>query len=626
MSASEHHDGEGEQDVPLVGRKRGNARVEGDPQPIATACGAARPVPEIRLDSGCQLTDAQQVEVTSHQLERERETVDETAQPVGGQLVGCCHCKARIDESRAIRQECQCIVRWQWSDVDQRLVEHADALATGHQHPDLRAGREYPANLHGNLGAATLAAVEDHQAGRVTELLDHAVGCVERPRRRCNHIEHRGCDRLGRREVLHVDIPHRPVHLAGRIERQARLPGAGWPDEGDEARATPRLDEILPLLCPPDEPGCGARHPRPRCFAIGGCAGRRVERGILREHCLLHALQRGAGLHAELFDEQGTRLGVHIERLRLATRAVEREHQQLPAMLAIRLLGDELPCRGDEGIRGLDEQLGAEQELARPFDHLLEAARLDLRLGDVIELWEGTSSPELQRLAQHRNRAGRVARCDVTRDAEQPLELRRIRGRIEAVARLAPFRSRCRERGAAARAWRWCAAPLPALRPPRRRSRVRPMRPGVRPRAPARRGCVAAAVRRTRRRPLRPRLGADQGCTRAPPNPTCGYGASRGGRRGGGERTCARPTTALQEGHLGAATARPVPTGRVGQSLGCKVRISVSAAESDCRLATVIITLPNRAWSPVMLEYALSPRPAMSWPFTTESAACTLAA
>ncbi len=372
--------------------------------------------------------------MTGDQLERKGEAVHETAQPVGGHRVGGRHGKARIDEPRAIRQQRQCIIGWQWADVDQRLVEHADALTAGDQHPDLRAGCEHPANLDRDFGAAPLTAVEDHQSDRVAELLDHAVGCVERSRRRCDHVEHRGCDGLRRREVLHIDVPHRPVRFAGGVERQARLPRAGGPDEGDEARATPRLRKILSLIGTADEPGRGARKTRTRRRAICARTGRNVERGILREHCLLHTLQRGAGLHAELFDEQGTRLGVHIERLRLAARAVEREHQQLPAMLAIRLLGDELPCRGDEGIRGLDEQLGAEQELARPFDHLLEAARLDLRLGDVIELWEGTSSPELQRLAQHRNRAGRVVRCDVTRDPQQPLELRRIRGRVEAVA------------------------------------------------------------------------------------------------------------------------------------------------------------------------------------------------
>ncbi len=234
--------------------------------------------------------------------------------------------------------------------------------------------------------------------------------------------------------MLHIDIPHGLARLAGGVERQTRLARAGWPDQGDQARAAPRFRKILSLLDTADEPGRGARKTRARRRAIRACTGWDVERRILREHRLLHALQRRAGLHAELLDEERTRLGVHVECLRLAAGAIERKHQQLPAMLAIRLLADQLAGGCDEVVRALDEQLRAKEELSRSLDDLLEAAGFDLTLGDVVELRQGTPSAELQRVAKHRNRGGRVGRRDIPRDAEQPLELSDVGGRVEAVA------------------------------------------------------------------------------------------------------------------------------------------------------------------------------------------------
>ncbi len=176
------HDGKGDQHLALVDGKGRNARVEGDPQPVAAARGTSRPVAEIRLDTGRELTDAQEVEMPSNQLERKGEAVNETAQPIGGRRIHCRHGEARVDEARAIRQQRQCLIGWQRTDVDQRLVEHADAFAARDEHPDLRTGSKYSADLDRDLGAAPFTAVEDDQSHRVAKLLDHTVGCVERSR------------------------------------------------------------------------------------------------------------------------------------------------------------------------------------------------------------------------------------------------------------------------------------------------------------------------------------------------------------------------------------------------------------------------------------------------------------
>ena len=54
---------------------------------------------------------------------------------------------------------------------------------------------------------------------------------------------------------------------------------------------------------------------------------RRLERGIVGENRLLETLQRLAGLDPELVDEQPSRVAIHLERFRLAARAIQREHQ-----------------------------------------------------------------------------------------------------------------------------------------------------------------------------------------------------------------------------------------------------------------------------------------------------------
>src|SRR3954466_13640000 len=66
--------------------------------------------------------------------------------------------------------------------------------------------------------------------------------------------------------------------------------------------------------------------------AGGASAGSRldragVERRVLPQDCLLELLQLSARLDAQLLDERHPRIAVRLERLCLATRPVEREHQ-----------------------------------------------------------------------------------------------------------------------------------------------------------------------------------------------------------------------------------------------------------------------------------------------------------
>ena len=65
------------------------------------------------------------------------------------------------------------------------------------------------------------------------------------------------------------------------------------------------------------------------------------ERVVLAEDRLLELLEAGARLDPELVEQGGARRPVRVERLGLAARAVEREHQLGAERLAQRVLGDE---------------------------------------------------------------------------------------------------------------------------------------------------------------------------------------------------------------------------------------------------------------------------------------------
>ena len=78
--------------------------------------------------------------------------------------------------------------------------------------------------------------------------------------------------------------------------------------------------------------GAGAATPGP---------GRQLERRLVAQHGLLQPAQVRARLEPELVDQRAPRVGVGLERLRLATAAVQREHQLRAQPLAQRVARDE---------------------------------------------------------------------------------------------------------------------------------------------------------------------------------------------------------------------------------------------------------------------------------------------
>src|SRR4051794_12666470 len=77
----------------------------------------------------------------------------------------------------------------------------------------------------------------------------------------------------------------------------------------------------------------------------------RVEGGVLSEDRLLELAQRASGLDPELLDECSSRLLVGLERLRLAARPVQRNHQLATQALPQRMLpGKRLQLPNEIGV------------------------------------------------------------------------------------------------------------------------------------------------------------------------------------------------------------------------------------------------------------------------------------
>ena len=102
------------------------------------------------------------------------------------------------------------------------------------------------------------------------------------------------------------------------------------------------------------------------------------ERGVLAQDRPLELTELRTRLDPELVDQDSARLPVRLERLRLATGAVQSEDQLAPQPLAQRMAGNE--------ILELGHELGMATELQVGVDPLLERGQPDLlETGDLAD-------------------------------------------------------------------------------------------------------------------------------------------------------------------------------------------------------------------------------------------------
>ena len=136
------------------------------------------------------------------------------------------------------------------------------------------------------------------------------------------------------------------------------------------------------------------RHARPRRRR------REVERRVLLEDRVLELLEAGARLEPQLVRQHAPRAAVGLERLSLARRAVQRQHQLAPQPLAQRVLGHQRLELTDEPRMAPRGQLGVHARLEGLEPQLLDAGDLGLRERLIGEVAERRAAPQIQRLTQ----------------------------------------------------------------------------------------------------------------------------------------------------------------------------------------------------------------------------------
>ena len=140
--------------------------------------------------------------------------------------------------------------------------------------------------------------------------------------------------------------------------------------------------------------------PRDQDRALRSRRLRELERRVLAQDRALQLLQRRARLDPELVDEHAAGGLVGGQRLGLAARPVEREHQLAAQALAEGVLRRQrVELRDQRGVAA-EREVGVDPHLDREQVHLLEAP--DRRLGErlVGEVGERGAAPERERLAQ----------------------------------------------------------------------------------------------------------------------------------------------------------------------------------------------------------------------------------
>ena len=248
-----------------------------------------------------------------------------------------------------------------------------------------------------------------------------------------------GAERPGRARAL--------VHAGDRLVVGVEHPGRALPD-GDARRRPAHVDRRLhaTALRVEQYERVGGRPGRRRLFTVDGegddrdgggqrargehrgaasapaararrAIGRRRvwsrERRVLLEDALVQRPQRLARLDPELVDEQPPPGGERVERLRLAARAVQREHQLAAQALAQRMLGDQRLELGDQLAVLAEREPGLDVVLDRGDPQLLEAADRFLRERLVAHVRQSRPTPEGERVGKGVGRLLRPARGEV---------------------------------------------------------------------------------------------------------------------------------------------------------------------------------------------------------------------
>ena len=124
------------------------------------------------------------------------------------------------------------------------------------------------------------------------------------------------------------------------------------------------------------------------------------KRGVLDEDPLLELAEVGPGLEAQLVRERRSCVPVDGERIRLAARTIEREHELTSDALAVRMPADELLELSDELRMAAECEIGVDPVLGRRQAELVETGDLVLCERLAGHVCERRASPERERIPQ----------------------------------------------------------------------------------------------------------------------------------------------------------------------------------------------------------------------------------
>ncbi len=129
-----------------------------------------------------------------------------------------------------------------------------------------------------------------------------------------------------------------------------------------------------------------------------------IETGVLREDRPLQLLQLAPGLDPELLYQDTARVGVRLERVRLAPRAVEGEDQQRAEALAQRVVEDQALELSRQLRVPAQLELGGEVLLQDGRAQLFESSDFALGKRGVSHVRERRPAPQRQALGQQQHR------------------------------------------------------------------------------------------------------------------------------------------------------------------------------------------------------------------------------
>ena len=163
------HDSERDHHAALDGTQAGHALVQGRPQAGPTSYGRAGPAAHIRFHPFGQLVQAEEVEMAGHELQAERQPVDERAQPIGCRELGGLQLEVWVDQLCAIDQELEGLGSVQGADRYASLIEHPKAFPARGHHPHPRTRRQDGFDLGRDFTQPPFAFIEDEEAGGVCQ-------------------------------------------------------------------------------------------------------------------------------------------------------------------------------------------------------------------------------------------------------------------------------------------------------------------------------------------------------------------------------------------------------------------------------------------------------------------------